>query len=100
MALDNTNAPVSNSGAQEIAKSEAFGSEGSWCEIRVRGQLGDEWSDWFGGMELRPSENGEMVLSGPIPDQGALIGILLKFNRLNLALTFVRWSEKRGDTMI
>lgn len=83
-----------------MAPDDTFGSEGSWCEIRVRGQLGDEWSDWFGGMELQPSENGEMVLSGPITDQGELIGVLLKFNRLNLVLTFIRWSEKRGDSMI
>ncbi len=94
MALDNTNAPTGDPRAKEIAQAKAFGSEGSWCEIRVRGQLGDEWSDWFGGMELNPSENGEMVLSGPIADQGALIGVLLKFNRLNLVLTFIRWSQE------
>jgi hypothetical protein len=51
-------------------------------------------------MELQRSENGEMILSGRIADQGALIGILAKLNRLNLVLTCMRWSEKRGDPMV
>ncbi len=55
-------------------------------EIRVRGQLGKEWSDWFEGLELRPLENGEMILNGSIPDQAALMGILNKLHRLNLTL--------------
>lgn len=63
-------------------------SESGCCriEIRVRGQLSDQWRDWFENMELRLQENGEMILSGPIPDQAALMGILNKINRLNLTL--------------
>jgi hypothetical protein len=94
MALDNRHSPNGDPAAKGIQQAQAFGSEGSWCEIRVRGQLGEEWSDWFGGLKLQPSKNGEMVLSGLIPDQGALIGVLLKFNRLNLALTFIHWSQE------
>ncbi len=63
--------------------------EGSWYEIRVRGQLGQEWSDWFEGLTFTPFENGEMLLSGRIVDQSALIGVLTKLNRLNLALISV-----------
>ena len=100
MALDNTNAPTGDSTEEEIGNAEALGSEASLCQIRVRGHLGNEWSDWFGGLELERSGNGEMVLSGRITDQGALIGILSKLNRLNLVLTSILWSEKRGDTMV
>lgn len=89
MALDN-----------ETGNAGAAGSEGSWCQIRVRGYLGSEWSDWFGGMELERAGNGETVLSGRITDQGALIGILSKLNGLNLVLMSIRWSEKRGDRMV
>ncbi len=63
--------------------------EGSWYEIRVRGHLGPEWSDWFEGLALMPLENGEMLLSGLIVDQAALLGVLIKLNRLNLALVSV-----------
>ncbi len=58
-------------------------------EIRVKGQLSDEWSDWFENLEMRYLENGEMILSGPIPDQAALMGILNKLHRLNLAIVSV-----------
>ncbi len=65
--------------------------EGNWYEIRVRGQLGAEWSDWFEGLTFKPLENGEMLLSGRIADQAALFGVLTKLNRLNLTLISV-WS--------
>lgn len=58
-------------------------------EIRIRGQLSEQWSDWFENLALRSLENGEMILSGPIPDQAALMGILNKLNRLNLTLLSV-----------
>ena len=65
---------------------------GSYCcrmEIRVKGQLNDQWRDWFEDMEMRLLGNGEMILSGPISDQAALMGILNKLNRLNLKLLSV-----------
>ncbi len=68
--------------------------QGPGYEIRVRGQLGQEWSDWFEGLELQHLANGEMVLSGQIVDQAALIGILMKLNRLNLALVSVQSTQK------
>jgi hypothetical protein len=55
-------------------------------EIHVRGHLSSEWSDWFENMDIKLLENGETVLSGPIVDQAALLGILNKLNRLNLTL--------------
>ncbi|HEX6035746.1 MAG TPA: hypothetical protein VFY83_14995 [Anaerolineales bacterium] len=66
-------------------------SESGCClmEIRVKGQLSDQWSDWFENMDLRLLENGEMILTGAIPDQAALMGILNKINRLNLILLSV-----------
>jgi len=58
-------------------------------EIRIKGQLGSEWQDWFENLELKMLDNGEMILSGTIPDQAALMGILNKVNRLNLTLLSV-----------
>ncbi len=74
----------------EITKSRL---EGNWYEIRVRGHLGQDWSDWFEGLTFTPLENGEMLLSGRIVDQAALIGVLIQLNRLNLALISV-WSSR------
>jgi hypothetical protein len=64
-------------------------SEGGFYEIHVKGQLNSRWSDWLDGLEMKLSENGEMILSGPIVDQAALMGVLIKLNRLNLALLSV-----------
>ncbi len=94
MALDRNNNPTGTPTEKAMANRAALDSEGSWCEIRVRGQLGNEWSDWFGELELERSGNGEMILSGRIVDQGALIGILSKLNRLNLVLTSICWSQE------
>ena len=64
--------------------------EGAWYEIRVKGHLGREWADWFAGLEFKPCEDGQMLLTGRIVDQAALIGFLIRLNRLNLALLSVR----------
>jgi hypothetical protein len=44
--------------------------------IRVQGQLGPQWADWFGGFTLSWEEPGETVFVGQIIDQAALHGIL------------------------
>jgi hypothetical protein len=41
------------------------------------------------GLEVTLLDNGEMVLSGQIVDQAALLGILNKLSRLNLTLVSV-----------
>ncbi len=44
-------------------------------EVRVDGVLDGRWSEWFGGLRL--SRDGEQtVLSGALPDQSALHGVL------------------------
>ena len=62
------------------------GSRGRNFKIHVIGQLSDVWADWFEGFTIERLDNGEMVLSGTIIDQAALMGVLNKVNRLNLAL--------------
>ena len=64
----------------------SFDSGERLYEIHVKGHLDSQWSDWFEGMELKLMDNGETVLSGRIVDQAALMGILNKLNRFNLAL--------------
>ena len=58
-------------------------------EFRVDGVLDDRWADWFGG--LRVSQDGtQTVISGLIPDQSALHGLLAKIRDLGLSLISVR----------
>jgi len=62
---------------------------GQFFEILIGGQLPDIWADWFEGMTIHDLDNGEMLLSGYVIDQSALMGILNKLIRLNLTLLSV-----------
>ena len=64
----------------------ATGAQAGSYEIRVKGQLDQSWSDWLEGLEVKLLDNGEMILFGHIGDQAALMGLLNKLYRLNLAL--------------
>jgi len=63
-------------------------------EICVKGQLNSHWSEWLEGLEVKLLENGEMILSGHIVDQAALLGVLNKLGRLNLTLLSVNEVKK------
>ncbi len=62
-------------------------------EIRVTGHLDDSWSEWFEDLRLTREANGETVLSGPIADQAALHGLLVKVRDLGLLLLAVNRVE-------
>ncbi len=59
-------------------------------EIRVKGHLSEVWTEWFEGFTIERLDNGDMVLTGSIADQAALMGVLNKINRLNLAILSVQ----------
>jgi hypothetical protein len=58
-------------------------------EIRVRGRLDEDWVEWFDDMTLIHTSEGHTLLSGPVPDQAALHGLLNKIRNLNLDLISV-----------
>ena len=62
-------------------------------EIRIQGRLGPEWSDWFEGLTINHQPNDDSILAGPVPDQAALHGILIKIRDLGLPLLSVRRVE-------
>ncbi len=61
-----------------------------YCEVKVRGDLGPHWSDWFSGLKLVHLKGNVSVLSGLLPDQPAIFGVLERIRDLNLALISVR----------
>jgi len=65
-------------------------------EIRVKGQLDATWSEWFDGLEIRNGANGEAMLTGPVADQAALHGLLVKVRDLGLPLIAVRRRSGTG----
>jgi hypothetical protein len=58
-------------------------------QIRIQGHLGSEWTDWFEGLTLTLSDNGETLLTGPVVDQAALHGLLRKVRDLGMLLISV-----------
>ena len=58
-------------------------------EIRIAGHLDAHWADWFDGMSITLEEDGTTLLSGPVPDQPALFGLLRKVRDLGLPLVSV-----------
>ena len=58
-------------------------------EIRVEGHLGPSVSAWFPDLVVRHEDNGDTTLSGPVADQSALYGILMRIRDLGLVLVSV-----------
>ena len=58
-------------------------------QIRLRGYLDDQWTDWFGGLTITLEENGDTLLTGPVVDQAALFGLLKKVRDLGLPLVSI-----------
>ncbi len=55
-------------------------------EIRIKGHVDCRWADWFGGLAITLEANGETLLTGPLPDQAALYGVLKKVRDLGMPL--------------
>lgn len=64
-------------------------SEPTVYQIRLRGHLGRQWSDWFGGLTITLEDNGDTLLTGPVVDQAALHGLLRKVRDLGMPLLSV-----------
>ena len=58
--------------------------------IRVQGLLDPERTTWFDGLAITHSTDNETLLSGPLSDQAALYGVLLKIRDLGLPLLEVK----------
>jgi hypothetical protein len=72
-------------------------------QIRIRGHLDPSWKDWLMALQIVHEPSGTTLLSGPLPNQAALFGVLFKINRLGLTLLSLEAQggadphEKGGD---
>jgi hypothetical protein len=58
-------------------------------EIRLKGHLDSQWTEWFGGLTITLEEDGTTLLTGPIIDQAALHGLLKKVRDLGMPLVSI-----------
>ncbi len=60
-----------------------------YYEIKIKGCLDQHWSEWFAGLQMTYLEGSTTLLSGRLPDQEALLGLLERIRDLNLTLISV-----------
>ncbi len=66
--------------------------------FRVKGHLNDRWTEWFEGLVIHLPEDGTTVLVGPVVDQAALHGVIIRIRDLSLPLLSVnRVVEPHGS---
>lgn len=53
-------------------------------EIRMQGELGEQWSEWFAGMAVVVGPDGTSALRGVLADQAELHGVLARIRDLGL----------------
>jgi hypothetical protein len=58
-------------------------------QIRIKGHLGQQWTEWFEGLTIALEEDGDTLLTGPVVDQAALHGLLKKVRDLGMPLLSV-----------
>lgn len=75
-------------------------------QLKIKGQLGHQWMEWFEGLTITLEEDGNTLLTGQVIDQAALHGILKKIRDLGMPLLSVNTvgtdhqniTEQTGDS--
>ena len=65
----------------------------NWYEIRIQGHLDQHWSEWFDELVITYDVDDNTVLRGPLVDETALHGVLIKVRDLALPLLSVNRIE-------
>lgn len=63
-------------------------------EIRIKGQIDRDWSDWLGSLAIIYTARDETVISGVVRDQAAIYGLLHRLSSLGLQLLSVTCTGK------
>ena len=77
---------MSNKLNLKIDPNQAMPSESMRYQIRIKGHLGHQWTEWRDGLTITLAENGDTLLTGPVVDQAALHSLQRKVRDLGLPL--------------
>ena len=58
-------------------------------QIRIKGHLGRQWTDWFSGLAITQEDSGDTLLTGAVVDQAALHALLRTVRDLGMPLVSV-----------
>jgi hypothetical protein len=65
-------------------------------QIRIKGQLGCQWTEWFDGLSITLEQDGNTLLTALVVDQAALHGLLRKVRDLGMPLLSVNLVNPSG----
>jgi hypothetical protein len=68
------------------------------AEIRIEEHLDEKWAEWFDGFDFSYPETGETILTGCVPDQAALYGLIAKLRDLGIKLVSVKFDLSADST--
>ena len=63
-------------------------------EIRVKGKIHPNWSEWFGEMQMQENTSDETILRGKLPDIAAVYGVISRLGSLVIPLVSVSCVEQ------
>ena len=76
-----------------VSRPETEPGQSMVYEIRFKGHLDDQWTEWFGGLTITLEEDGHTLLTGPVVDQAAMHALLRKVRDLGMPLISVNRVE-------
>ena len=62
-------------------------------QIKISGHINLDWSDYIDDLNIQQNDQGQTVLTGVLPDQTALHGVLMRIRDLGLSLIEVKQIE-------
>jgi hypothetical protein len=78
---------------------QAEPSQPTTFQIRITGQLGSRWEEWFEGLTIT-LDGGDTLITGPVVDQAALHGLLKRVRDLGMPLVSVSPAESGPPTTL
>ena len=66
-------------------------------EIRIKGSIDSQWSEWFGGLTISHFDPDGTILTGQVPDEAALYGIISRLRDLGLKLISLSSAETNSN---
>lgn len=67
------------------------------AEIRAKEHLDKNWEDWMDGFVITHTDQDETILTGSVPDQAALYGLIAKLRDLGVTLVSVNFGEQLSE---
>jgi hypothetical protein len=67
-------------------------------EITIKGCIDPKWAGWLGGLSYSQSNTNQTILTGLLPDQAAVYGVISRMRDLGLDLFSVKIETAGKDS--